>query len=201
VVEEADAEDAISTEAAAEAAADVEEGAADEFAGGVGAKPNDCDSSTAETQPPNRGAITAQTAIAAPCGRRRDRAFIEIRPAKRSPTLSAPHTGACKDDLHVERIALLLILPNLPVPVRCHWQASARLRFVHHCGTDEAPRRIGYQEPVFSIDVQGSEGAFASPRCRISIEMLSGDFTKAMRPSRGGRLMVTPLSMSDRHVS
>ena len=30
------------------------------------------------------------------------------------------------------------------------------------------------------------------PRCRISIEIWSGERTKAMCPSRGGRLMVTP---------
>jgi hypothetical protein len=59
----------------------------------------------------------------------------------------------------------------------------------------------GYQLPVLGIEVQGSAGALASPFCRISIEMLSGDFTKAMRPSRGGRLMVTPCSISLRQVS
>src|SRR4051794_23757672 len=62
-------------------------------------------------------------------------------------------------------------------------------------------RHRGYQLPVLGIEVQGSAGALASPFCRISIEILSGDFTKAMRPSRGGRLMVTPCSISLRQVS
>ena len=46
--------------------------------------------------------------------------------------------------------------------------------------------------PVFGIELQGSAGGRASPFCRSSIEMLSGERTKAMRPSRGGRLMTTP---------
>jgi hypothetical protein len=44
-------------------------------------------------------------------------------------------------------------------------------------GPAEAP---GYQDPVLGIDVHGSAGAFGSPRWRISIEIPSGDFTKAM---------------------
>ena len=52
--------------------------------------------------------------------------------------------------------------------------------------------------PVLGGDLvvhQGSAGALASPFCRSSKEMLSGERTKAMWPSRGGRLMVTPLSI------
>jgi len=56
--------------------------------------------------------------------------------------------------------------------------------------------RGAHQVPVFSMEVHGSCGSLASPFCRISMEMPSGDFTKAMRPSRGGRLMVTPASFS-----
>ena len=37
-----------------------------------------------------------------------------------------------------------------------------------------------YQCPVFFIDAQGSAGAFDSPSCRSSIEMPSGERTKAM---------------------
>ena len=63
-----------------------------------------------------------------------------------------------------------------------------------------APRRAGgpsgaYQAPVFGIEAQGSAGSFALPFCSNSIEMPSGERMKAMLPSRGGRLMVTPLSM------
>ena len=57
--------------------------------------------------------------------------------------------------------------------------ARRAARSVHHC-------------PIFGMVVQGSAGASAAPFCSNSIEMLSGERTKAMRPSRGGRLMVTP---------
>ena len=49
-----------------------------------------------------------------------------------------------------------------------------------------------YQTPTFGMDFQGSAGASAAPFCSSSIEILSGERTKAIRPSRGGRLMVTP---------
>ena len=58
-----------------------------------------------------------------------------------------------------------------------------------------------YQCPIFSIDVQGSAGSSASPICKSSIEILSGERTNAMRPSRGGRLIVTPLSIRCWHIS
>ena len=53
-----------------------------------------------------------------------------------------------------------------------------------------------YQVPTLGIEVQGSAGGRAGPACSSSTEMLSGERTKAMRPSRGGRLMVTPASFS-----
>ena len=53
-----------------------------------------------------------------------------------------------------------------------------------------------YQTPVFGIDAHGSAGASASPSWSNSTEMLSGERTKAIRPSRGGRLMVTPASIN-----
>ena len=57
------------------------------------------------------------------------------------------------------------------------------------------PRRIRrYQLPVFSMLAHGSAGARASPSCSSSMEMPSGVLMKAMRPSRGGRLIVTPAS-------
>jgi len=59
-----------------------------------------------------------------------------------------------------------------------------------------ASRQRPYQTPVFGIDVHGSAGGFASPFCSNSTEMLSGERTNAMRPSRGGRLMRTPASRS-----
>ena len=58
-----------------------------------------------------------------------------------------------------------------------------------------------YHFPVLAIEAQGSSRGSASPFCRISMEMLSGERTKAMRPSRGGRLIVTPPSCRRRQVS
>ena len=49
-----------------------------------------------------------------------------------------------------------------------------------------------YHEPLLAMLVQGSAGGSASPACSSSIEMPSGVRIKAMRPSRGGRLIVTP---------
>jgi hypothetical protein len=67
---------------------------------------------------------------------------------------------------------------------------------------EEAPiGPVRYHVPVFGIEAQGSAGGSASPAWSNSIEMLSGVRTKAMWPSRGGRLMVTPASISRRQVS
>lgn len=56
------------------------------------------------------------------------------------------------------------------------------------------PRRSSYQLPVLGMEAQGSAGARAGPSCSSSTEIWSGERTKAMRPSRGGRRMVTPWS-------
>ena len=58
------------------------------------------------------------------------------------------------------------------------------------------PARNDHQAPVFSIDFHGSAAGLAGPFCSSSIEIFSGERTKAMLPSRGGRLMVTPAFMS-----
>jgi len=58
-----------------------------------------------------------------------------------------------------------------------------------------------YQDPVFGMLVQGSAGGSAPPACSNSIEIPSGVRTKAMRPSRGGRLIVTPRAMNALQVS
>ena len=75
-------------------------------------------------------------------------------------------------------------------------------------GTDDndpAPGGTGgnavHHLPMFGADFQGSAGALASPFCRISMEMLSGERTNAMLPSRGGRLIVTPALCSLAQVS
>jgi hypothetical protein len=43
-------------------------------------------------------------------------------------------------------------------------------------------------------EAHGSRGGSAGPSWSSSIEMPSGERTKAIRPSRGGRLIVTPPS-------
>jgi hypothetical protein len=53
-------------------------------------------------------------------------------------------------------------------------------------------REARYQTPVFGMLAQGSAGFNDGPCCSSSMEIPSGERTKAMRPSRGGRLMVTP---------
>jgi len=72
----------------------------------------------------------------------------------------------------------------------CHDDLRSDLtaRALHHC-------------PLFGMESHGSFGGKASPACRSSIEILSGDRTKAMCPSRGGRLMVTPAFISRSHVA
>src|SRR5271156_6800324 len=58
-----------------------------------------------------------------------------------------------------------------------------------------------YHEPVLVMLVQGSAGASASPACSSSMEMPSGVRIKAIRPSRGGRLIVTLRAMKALQVS
>ena len=55
-----------------------------------------------------------------------------------------------------------------------------------------SPRGPAHHCPTFGADFQGSRGSCEPPFCSSSTEMLSGERTKAIRPSRGGRLMVTP---------
>ena len=59
--------------------------------------------------------------------------------------------------------------------------------------------RCPHHLPVFGIDSQGSFGGSAVPFCKSSIDCLSGERTKAIMPSRGGRLMVTPACISRSH--
>ena len=65
------------------------------------------------------------------------------------------------------------------------------------CGTGANARSPKlYQTPTFGIDAHGSAGASAGPACNSSTDTLSGERMKAMRPSRGGRLITTPPSRS-----
>src|SRR5690606_32486064 len=55
-----------------------------------------------------------------------------------------------------------------------------------------SPQSMNHHSPTFGIDTHGSSGGSGSPLCRSSIEILSGERTNAILPSRGGRLIVTP---------
>src|SRR5271169_704865 len=75
-----------------------------------------------------------------------------------------------------------------------HKQEGWHSRPVSRC----APRgweKASYQLPVFGMLAQGSLAGSGVPFCNSSMEIPSGERTKAMLPSRGGRLIVTPLSM------
>jgi hypothetical protein len=82
-------------------------------------------------------------------------------------------------------------------------RAGARMAtYKEHRRQPQGCRPVGrYQWPVFFMDAHGSCGGFACPLCKSSIEWLSGERTKAMVPSRGGRLMVTPAFISRSQVA
>ena len=58
------------------------------------------------------------------------------------------------------------------------------------------PPPVAHHLPVLGIDAHGSCLGFDPSFCSSSMEMLSGERMKAMRPSRGGRLMVIPAFIS-----
>lgn len=60
---------------------------------------------------------------------------------------------------------------------------------------------VSYQWPVLGIEAHGSAAGFASPFCKSSTECRSGERTKAICPSRGGRLIVTPIFISRSQVA
>ena len=71
-----------------------------------------------------------------------------------------------------------------------------RLRRVLHAHTCKI---LNHQLPVFSILAQGSSGFKASLFCKSSTLIPSGDFTNAIRPSRGGLKIVMPFSCNSWH--
>jgi hypothetical protein len=92
----------------------------------------------------------------------------------------------------------LHILPNKSMPRSAAGAALAcRPDLSGDSGRSGVPRSpLVYHLPVFGMDSQGSFGGNGEPFCSSSIECLSGERTKAMVPSRGGRLMVTPAFIS-----
>src|SRR5262249_12998608 len=56
-----------------------------------------------------------------------------------------------------------------------------------------------YHLPVLAIETHGSFGGSGAPFCNSPMECLSVQRTKAITPSRGGRLMVTPAFINFSH--
>ena len=117
---------------------------------------------------------------------------------------SAPWCHRCSSRSRHGRVLLTLGIGPLTRDARglagCVHLVSARhfrspASSLIRCGTATSYDR-GYQVPVFGIEAQGSCFGFAAPFCSSSIEMPSGDRMKAMLPSRGGRLIVTPCFIS-----
>ena len=88
-----------------------------------------------------------------------------------------------------ECVARAHVLKHAARDAPAHGQKSSRVRV-------SAVRC--YQLPVLGIEAQGSLGS-RWPSCSSSMEMPSGERMKAMWPSRGGRLMVTPAAISFSH--
>lgn len=84
------------------------------------------------------------------------------------------------------------------------WEASARspspraarkaTTMAANASSARNSRPTAYQTPVFGMEAQGSAGGNAAPFCSNSTDTKSGLRTNAMRPSRGGRLIVMPLA-------
>ena len=149
------------------------------------------------------------TALAREAGR----AILDVYASSFSVQEKEDRSPLTEADLRSEKLILAglkRIAPEIPVlseesaqapyAARRNW---SRLWVVDPLdGTKEFVQRNGEftvnialvdrQRPVLGMDFQGSRGASAGPCCSSSIEMLSGERTKAMWPSRGGRLMVTP---------
>jgi hypothetical protein len=96
------------------------------------------------------------------------------QPGMNSLRTAALHNKLDKRALHVGPLTLLALDRRIQ-----SLSAAAGPASVHHA-------------PTFGMLAHGSALGSASPACSSSMEMLSGERTKAMWPSRGGRLMVTP---------
>src|SRR5262245_49166345 len=94
--------------------------------------------------------------------------------------------------------------PLRPLPIVATWRHSGRdgqpalseLRRSHRNSEGISDFFKRHHVPMFGMLFHGSAGGSAPSLLRSSIEIPSGDLTKAMRPSRGGRLMVTPWSIN-----
>ena len=112
----------------------------------------------------------AEVPSTGPCCTARTSPWIAARGRNRAETSNTGIGRACSE-LAVVRVRSLLTLPDSGRP------------------EDQC---VTHQTPMFGAETHGSASGSASPFCSSSIEMLSGVRMKAMRPSRGGRLIVTP---------
>ena len=102
--------------------------------------------------------------------------------------LAKAHPDVCRFDLAFMEAATGRPIQHLECLVRGGHACRFRL------GEREKPASLSAtRRRVFGIDVHGSRGGSASPFCSSSIEIRSGERTNAMCPSRGGRLIVTPI--------
>jgi hypothetical protein len=98
---------------------------------------------------------------------------------------------------------------RIPLPIstsmNSSWRGNARRNPMFLLKEQEIKilraEQNAYQCPVFGIELQGSAGGLASPFCNSSMECRSGERTKAIMPSRGGRLMVMPIFISRAQVA
>ena len=81
----------------------------------------------------------------------------------------------------------------------CHDSSSSPAYVLHSTPSRPAMGGAAYHSPVFAMLAHGSAGGRGPSFCKSSTDMLSGERTKAMYPSRGGRWIVIPASINDWH--
>jgi hypothetical protein len=132
-------------------------------------------------------------------------------PAKKTPRSAGPDLAVARYLSHQwpknshNRMITGIGTPNsqssIPLPIVSSSNLPKRKRENAKYVPAQLRLRLAYQWPVFCIELHGSAGGFGSPFCNSSIECRSGERIKAMEPSRGGRLMVTPIFISRSQVA
>ena len=127
------------------------------------------------------------------------RVELDSSRATKAEERKVPVAGGGLERLHLR--APGMAVPNLGRPTTAfadHISRCKKLRYrdrVVLVERVEGAEFVRYHDPVFSIDAQGSADGKGSPCWSSSTDSPSGVFTKAMRPSRGGRLIVMPASI------
>ena len=110
--------------------------------------------------------------------------------AAASPAVCSRYSRASTDERHVE-----------PERQRQPARRLRRRRREQRSPERRPERRRPHQWPVFAMLFHGSRGSSDPPICNSSTDTLSGERTKAMCPSRGGRLITTPAAFSFSHMA